>query len=154
MFRPAGMLTAPVAPPATAYPAGQPWFLRRRLSWVVTSPCPGYACRPNRAMDGRGLSPHQMRSLVGCSPNAGRQPPLEADARHERTLYAVACTPSLGGAWVQDAVPPSVPLLRYGLPAAGKIGRHVDPNPLRGRQGTNLREIFHLKLRALLWGQF
>ena len=44
-------------------------FLRPSLSWFVTSPRPGYACRPNRATDGRGLSPHKMRSLVGCSPN-------------------------------------------------------------------------------------
>src|SRR5262249_43391581 len=69
MFRPAGVLTTPVAPTATAYTAWQPWFVRPSLSWVVTSPRPGYACRPNRAIDGRGLSPHKMRSLVGCSPN-------------------------------------------------------------------------------------
>src|SRR6266568_3486824 len=30
-----------------------------------------------------------MRSLVGCSPNAGPQPRLEADARHERRLEGV-----------------------------------------------------------------
>ena len=70
MFRPAGLLTTPVAPTATAYAVGQPWFLHPSLSWFVTSPRPGYACRPNRAIDGRGLSPHQIRSLVGCSPNA------------------------------------------------------------------------------------
>jgi hypothetical protein len=29
------------------------------------------ASRPNRAIDGRGLSPHQARSLVGCSLSAG-----------------------------------------------------------------------------------
>ena len=52
MFRPAGVLTTPVAPPATAYTAWQPWFVRPSLSWVVTSPRPGYACRPNRAIDG------------------------------------------------------------------------------------------------------
>ena len=66
MFRPAGVLTTLVAPTATAYTAWQPWFLRPSLSWFVTSPRPGYAYRPNRAIDGRGLSPHKMRSLVGC----------------------------------------------------------------------------------------
>ena len=66
MFRPAGVLTTQVAPTATASAVGQPWFLRPSLSRFVTSPCPGYACRPNRAIDGRGPSPHQMRSLVGC----------------------------------------------------------------------------------------
>ena len=73
LFRPAGVLTTQVAPTATASAVGQPWFLRPSLSRFVTSPCPGYACRPNRAIDGRGLSPHKMRSLVGCSPNASLQ---------------------------------------------------------------------------------
>jgi hypothetical protein len=70
MFRPAGLLTTPVAPTATDSSVWQPLFLRPSNSWFVTSPRPGYACRPNRAIDGRGLSPHKMRSLVGCSPNA------------------------------------------------------------------------------------
>ena len=65
------------SPPRSLLPlrystARQPWFLRPSFSWFITSPCLGYACRPNRAIDGRGLSPHQIRSLVGCSPNAGR----------------------------------------------------------------------------------
>ncbi len=47
----------------------QQWLLRPSLSQFVTSPSIGYASRPNRAMDGRGLSPHKIRSLVGCSPN-------------------------------------------------------------------------------------
>ena len=80
MFRPAGLLTTPVAPTATASAVGPPWFLRPSLSWVVTSPRPGYACRPNRAIDDRGLSPHKMRSLVGCSPNGAAQPLPEAAA--------------------------------------------------------------------------
>ena len=79
MFRPAGLLATPVAPTATDTSVWQPWFLRPSISWVVTFPRPGYACRPNRAIDGRGLSPHKMRSLVGCSPNATRQaPPIAA----------------------------------------------------------------------------
>jgi hypothetical protein len=68
MFRPTGLLTTPVAPTATDVSVGQPWFLRPSFSWFVTSPRPGYACRPNRAIDGRGLSPHKMCSLVGCFP--------------------------------------------------------------------------------------
>jgi hypothetical protein len=48
---------------------GQPWLLRPSSTRVVTFPCFGYACRPYRAIDGRGLSPHKIRSLVGCSPN-------------------------------------------------------------------------------------
>ncbi len=102
MFRPAGVLTTPVAPTATAYTVWQPWFLRPSLSWVVTSPRPGYACRPNRAIDGRGLSPHKMRSLVGCSPNAGAHLLPEAEARHERRLEAVRCSAWLGAGLGSD----------------------------------------------------
>jgi hypothetical protein len=112
MCRPAGVLATQIAPTDTAYTVWQPWFLRPSLSRVVTSPCPGYACRPNRAIDGRGLSPHKMRSLVGCSPNARRQARLEAGATQERTLAAVACTPWLGPAlastppgWVLESDP-------------------------------------------------
>ena len=54
MFRPAGLLTTQVAPTATVSTVGQPWFLRPSLSWVVTSPRPGYANRLNRAIDGMG----------------------------------------------------------------------------------------------------
>ena len=85
MFRPAGVLATQIAPTDTAYAVWQPWFFRPSLSRFVTSPCPGYAYRPHRAIDGRGLAPHQMRSLVGCSPNAGPQAPPMAAARHERS---------------------------------------------------------------------
>ena len=54
MFRPAGLLTTPVAPTATASAVGQPWFLRPSPSWFVTSPRPGYTNRLNRAIDGMG----------------------------------------------------------------------------------------------------
>ena len=68
--RPAGVLTTQVAPTATASAVGQPWFLRPSLSRFVTSPCPGYACRPNRAIDGRGLRLVRCAALSaagGCS---------------------------------------------------------------------------------------
>jgi hypothetical protein len=59
-FRPAGLLATQVAP--TAVPpfleTGQPWRFHPSISRIVTSPCPGYASRPNRAIDDRGLSPH------------------------------------------------------------------------------------------------
>ena len=44
----------------------------------------------------QGLTPHQIRSLVGCSPNAGPELRLEAGARHERTLEAVSSRPMFG----------------------------------------------------------
>ena len=65
---------------------GPPWRFHPSLSRFVTSPCPGYARRPHRAIDGRGLAPLKMRSLVGCSPNAGAQLRPKAGATQERTL--------------------------------------------------------------------
>ena len=41
MFRPAGVLATPSAPPATAATGGPPGLFPPSLSWVVTSPCPG-----------------------------------------------------------------------------------------------------------------
>ena len=55
-FRPAGLLATQVAP--TAVPpseTGQPWLLLPGTPQFVTSLCPGYASRPNRAIDGGGL---------------------------------------------------------------------------------------------------
>ena len=48
-------------------PVGQPWRLHPGRTCVVTSTCTGYAIRPKRAIDGRGLSPHTSHSLVGYS---------------------------------------------------------------------------------------
>ena len=47
----------------------QPWLLHPSRTRFVTFPCFGYACRPYRAIDGWGLAPLRIRSLVGCSPN-------------------------------------------------------------------------------------
>jgi hypothetical protein len=47
----------------------QPWRLLSSTVEFVTSLYVEYASRPNRAIDGRGLSPLKIRSLVGCSPN-------------------------------------------------------------------------------------
>ena len=74
----------------------RPWLLRPSTVEVVTFPHVGYASRPNRAIDGRGLSPLKIRGLVGCSPNARPQARERAGARHERRLFPVACRPLLG----------------------------------------------------------
>jgi hypothetical protein len=47
-----------------------------------------------------GLAPHQIRSLVGCSPNAGAQPRLEAEA--QRTLEGVGCSALFG--WAHGSI--------------------------------------------------
>jgi len=61
MFRPARLLATPVAPTLTPCDAGRPWLLRPRLSRFVTSPCSGYANRPNRAIGGKGTCTPQTR---------------------------------------------------------------------------------------------
>jgi hypothetical protein len=87
--------------------ARQLWLLRPRCSWCMASPCLGYACRLPRAIDGRGLAPHKMRSLVGCSPNARPEPLPEAEVRHERRLLAVGCKPLI----MYEAPSPAYPLV-------------------------------------------
>src|SRR5712691_4235531 len=47
---------------------------------------------------------HHLLSPAGWKPNAGRQARLKAEARHERTLEAVAWTPWLGVGNGRDTV--------------------------------------------------
>ena len=61
MFRPARLLATPVAPTLAPCGAGQPWLLRPRTSRFVTSPCSGYANRPNRVIGGKGTRTPQNR---------------------------------------------------------------------------------------------
>ncbi len=46
---------------------GRPRLLHPSRARLVTSSRIGYACRPNRAIDGRGLPPHETCGIVGCS---------------------------------------------------------------------------------------
>ena len=69
MFRPPTLLATLIAPTITYFNVQQLWLLLPNTPRFVTSPCPGYTSRPNRAIDGRGLSPHKTYSLVGCPPN-------------------------------------------------------------------------------------
>jgi len=53
MFRPAVLLATQVAPTAVrSSRTGQPWLFHPSISRFDTSPCPGYAIRPFRAIDG------------------------------------------------------------------------------------------------------
>jgi len=62
MFRPVGLLATPVAPTLTSHDVGQSWLLHPRISRFVTSPCSGYANRPNRAIGGKGtFTPHNRQ---------------------------------------------------------------------------------------------
>jgi hypothetical protein len=55
MFKPADLLATQVAPTAARILlAGQLWLLHPNTSRFVTSPRPGYANRPIRAIDGKG----------------------------------------------------------------------------------------------------
>jgi len=58
MFRPPSLLATQVAPTDTAIAVWPPWRLPPNLEEFVSSLFVGYANRPNRAIDGRGLSPH------------------------------------------------------------------------------------------------
>ena len=57
MFRPPSLLATQVAPTDTTF-LWPPWRLLPSIAEFVTSLPVGYANRPNRAIDGRGLSPH------------------------------------------------------------------------------------------------
>jgi hypothetical protein len=57
----------PGHPYRNGIPIGQPWRLHPGRTCVVTSTCTGYAIRPKRAIDGRGLSPHKSYGIVGYS---------------------------------------------------------------------------------------
>jgi hypothetical protein len=57
----------PGHPYRNGIPVGQPWRLHPGRTCVVTSTCTGYAIRPKRAIDGRGLSPHKSYGIVGYS---------------------------------------------------------------------------------------
>src|SRR5882672_8282991 len=57
----------PGHPYRNGIPIGQLWRLHPGRTCVVTSTCTGYAIRPKRAIDGRGLSPHKSHGIVGYS---------------------------------------------------------------------------------------
>jgi hypothetical protein len=64
MFRPPDLLATQVVPTA-ALRSGRPWLLLPSTAWIVTSPRVGYANRPFRAIDGKGISPHKIHGAVG-----------------------------------------------------------------------------------------
>ncbi len=65
---PAGLDEATqIAPTAVASATGQPWRLRPSSMHGVLCMHIGYVRRPTRAMDGRGLAPHETCGFVGCS---------------------------------------------------------------------------------------
>ncbi len=73
------VLALRVPPLACTSFTGQPWLFRLSNVQFVTSLYVRYASRPNRAIDDRGLAPHKIRSLVGCSPNGPHQLPDGCD---------------------------------------------------------------------------
>ena len=80
------ILALRVPPLACTSFTGQPWLFHLSNVQFVASLYVRYASRPNRAIDDRGLAPHKIRSLVGCSPNgsvfsrAQGRPPNRGDA--------------------------------------------------------------------------
>src|SRR6266404_4220088 len=71
----------PGHPYRNGIPIGQLWRLHPGRTCVVTSTCTGYAIRPKRAIDGRGLSPHKSYGIVGYSY------PLQRTRRVAPALY-------------------------------------------------------------------
>jgi hypothetical protein len=143
------------------------WLFHPNNSWFVTSPSPGYASRPNRAIDDRGLSPHKIRSLVGCSPNGPRISPvprgtgLEARDRatctqscnaasHPRTLSIIlnmACNRHILPGRC-SGYPPHPPQNRTcRIPASGSSVAIGLPGPL----GTHCSPVAYQRLCDNLW---
>jgi hypothetical protein len=96
MFRPIGLLATQIAPTAMAVPYGSRDFSVRASRGLLPSHAPDMLTVRIGQLTVWGLAPHQIRSLVGCSPNARPQARAMAGARHERRLLAVACRPLLG----------------------------------------------------------
>ncbi len=61
MFKPVCLLATPIAPTLVPLSAGRARLLHPRVSRFVTSPCSGYANRPNRATGGKGTCTPQDR---------------------------------------------------------------------------------------------
>src|SRR5712692_9001608 len=76
----------------------QPWLLRPSLSRVVTSPCPGYAYRPHRAIDGMGTFTPSDTQPCRLLPQRWRS--AAAESGSERRAYA-------GGSRLQRLVRPA-----------------------------------------------
>src|SRR5215831_9079988 len=55
---------------------GRPWHLHPSSARFVTSPRIGYASRPNRAIDGRGLSPPRSAALLAAPTPLSSRPCL------------------------------------------------------------------------------
>ena len=101
MFRPAGLLATQVAPTDTAEPYGSGGFSIRASHGLLPPRAPDMLPVRIGQWTVWGLSPHQIRRLVGCSPNATAQPRLKAGA--QRTLEGVGCSRLLGAS---AAAPP------------------------------------------------
>ena len=76
---------------------GRPWRLRPSTARFVTSPRTGYASRPNRAIDGIGLSPTRFAALPAATgnftPSRSQNPDLTL-SRHPARAIARRLPPS------------------------------------------------------------
>ena len=82
MCRPIGVLATQSAPTDTAVPYGSRAFYVRASRGLLPSHAPDMLTVRIGQLTVWGLAPHQIRSLVGCSPNAALQ---------ARRLFPVAC---------------------------------------------------------------
>ena len=142
------MCLPPRSLPPIQHVVWRPWLLRPSTVEVVTFLHVGDASRPNQTIDGRGLSPLKIRSLVGCSQNARPQARERAGARHERRLFVpVACRPLLGAVLGEMLRrPPCYSALTL-LPTSG--APRTPPAPL-----PNRRCCSGLKFLIFLWRSY
>ena len=117
MFRPIGLLATQIAPTDTAVPYGSRDFYVRASRGLLPSHAPVMLTVRVGQLTVWGLTPHQIRSLVGCSPNARAHLPPAAAATQERRLAAVRCS-----AW---------------------LGRRPSPDPLFARCGSLPAPLWH-----------
>src|SRR6516164_6713074 len=67
IFRPPSLLPPRSFPPLISFRmSGRPWRLHPSRARFVASPRIGYASRPNRAIDGRGLPPPRSAALLAA----------------------------------------------------------------------------------------
>jgi hypothetical protein len=134
IFRPPSLLPPRSFPPLASFRmSGRPWRLHPSSARFVASPRIGYASRPNRAIDGRGLSPPRSAALLAAPTPLSSRPclPYVRDITNGRapSLHRSYSASSL----LRTRPPPSrlQPLSRccrlYGLPCSG------DFSPGRGR---------------------
>src|SRR6516162_3534859 len=121
---------------------GRPWRLHPSSARFVTSPRIGYASRPNRAIDGRGLSPPRSAALLAAP--IKNDPDLSPKTRERYLeLAEFQIIPHLGTTRLQKLKPKQVDDWHKTLLKAGaKTG-----GPLSARTVGHAHRVLHRALQ-------